>query len=634
MDKKDSPIQVATLLTVMGKECYEVYQNLPLTDEQRKSAQQILTSLGAHFDPKRNVVYERFMFNSCKQEPKENIDTFLNRLRKLATTCSYGPLLDEMLRDRLVIGVAGNSIRARLLRESSLTLQKAIDICRSSEQAAIHLQQMDPVEAETAHFVKNKQWTQKSGKPDKAPNSNCKYCGKTHSKGKCPAYGTTCSKCNKRNHYAKVCQSSGKDRTEQPQDLTQKLHQMDGDASDSDESIYMVYSKTKQQYFVELAVDTPTRDETKTIRFQLDSGATCSTMKLVDYQQLSDKPPAPSKTKLKLYNGTILYPVGAASLRCQINGVTRKIHFEIVEDAPSSLLSGRAAEALGIMRFAHECLVHAVSESQTLTKAQVLSEYKDVFTGLGRLPGHYHIDVDHSVTPTQNTRRRVPIPVRAELKTKLDSMKDKGILAKVTEPTKWIHNMVVVRKPNKIRICLDPHSLNKAIKRNHYPIPTVDEVAPRLKNAKLFSVVDAKDGFLQVVLDEPSSYLTTFWTPYGRYRWLRMPFGISSAPEEFQRRLHECLEGLENIAVIADDVLVYGSGETQAEAEASHDAAFSALLSRCRGRNLKLNAAKLRYKLPSVTYMGHVFSSEGLSPDPEKVKAIHDMPRPTDVQER
>ncbi|XP_038055836.1 uncharacterized protein K02A2.6-like [Patiria miniata] len=449
LDKKDTSIHVATLLTVMGKECYEVYENLPLTEEQRKSPQQILTSLGAHFDPKRNVVYTRFMFNSCKQEPKENIDTFLNRLRKLTTTCNYGALLDEMLRDRQVIGGVGNSIRARLLRESSLTLQKAIDICRSSEQAAIHLQ----------HTFK----------------------------GKCPAYGTTCSKCQKRNHYAQVCQSSGKDRTKrQPQKSTQELHQMDGDESGSDESIYTVQSKPKQQYSVELAVETPTRDLTKTIRFQLDSGATCSTMKLTDYKQLSDTPPVPSKTKLKLYNGTIIHLVGAASLRCQIKGVTRKIHFEIVEDAPSSLLSGKAAEALGLMQFAQECLVHAVTESPTQTKEQVLGEYKDVFTGLGRLPGHYHIDIDHSVTPTQNTRRRVPIPVWAELKRKLDSMTAQGTIARVTEPTKWIHNMVVVRKPNKIRVCLDPHGLNKAIQRNHYPIPTVDEVAPRLKNAKLF----------------------------------------------------------------------------------------------------------------------------------------------------
>ena len=78
-----------------------------------------------------------------------------------------------------------------------------------------------------------------------------------------------------------------------------------------------------------------------------------------------------------------------------------------------------------------------------------------------------------------------------------------SVIAKVTTPTPWISHMVVVRKPNKLRLCLDPLHLNKAIIKNHYPTPTVEDIAPKLTKAKVFSVVDAKDGFLQVVLDEP-----------------------------------------------------------------------------------------------------------------------------------
>ncbi|XP_015755288.1 PREDICTED: uncharacterized protein K02A2.6-like [Acropora digitifera] len=114
--------------------------------------------------------------------------------------------------------------------------------------------------------------------------------------------------------------------------------------------------------------------------------------------------------------------------------------------------------------------------------------------------------------------------------------------------------MVVVRKPNKLGLCLDHMHLNKDVIRNHYRTPTVEDIAPKLTKAKVFSVVDAKDGLLQVVLDETSSFLTTFWTAFGRYRWRRMPCGIKSAPEEFQRRLDECLEGLENVAVIHHSV--------------------------------------------------------------------------------
>ena len=123
------------------------------------------------------------------------------------------------------------------------------------------------------------------------------------------------------------------------------------------------------------------------------------------------------------------------------------------------------------------------------------------------------------------------------------------------------------------------------------------------------------------------------WCPIARYRWLRFLFGLSASPEEYQRHLHEALEGLDNIKVIADDLLVYGTEETrEKEAEKSHDAAFKALLQRCRDRNLKMNEKKLKYKLPSVTYMGHVFSAQGLFLDPEKVRAVQDMPRSEDVK--
>ena len=106
--------------------------------------------------------------------------------------------------------------------------------------------------------------------------------------------------------------------------------------------------------------------------------------------------------------------------------------------------------------------------------------------------------------------------------------------------------MVVVWNADKkqIWICLDPRDLNKAIKRNHFNMPTIDDVLPRLNGAKVFSILDAKDGFLHIHLTEKSSYLTTFWGPNGCYRWCRLPFGLSSSPEEFQRRLQNALHGL------------------------------------------------------------------------------------------
>ena len=153
---------------------------------------------------------------------------------------------------------------------------------------------------------------------------------------------------------------------------------------------------------------------------------------------------------------------------------------------------------------------------------------------MGCLEGEYHIRLNADIDPVQHAPRRVPVALRERLQETLDDLVQQDILAPVTEPTPWVNSMVVVpKKDGKLRICLDPKDLNLAIQREHYPLPTIEEIATRLHGAKLFSVLDVQHGFWHVPLDEPSSFLTTFNTPFGRYRWKRMPFGICSAPEVF-----------------------------------------------------------------------------------------------------
>ena len=143
-------------------------------------------------------------------------------------------------------------------------------------------------------------------------------------------------------------------------------------------------------------------------------------------------------------------------------------------------------------------------------------------------------------------------------------------------------SLVTVVKPGKLRICIDPKHLNQNNKRRHYTLPTIEDLLHDLSKAKIFSVVDAKNGFWHVELDDESSYLTTFNTPFGCYRWLRMFFGISSAPEEYQRRQDQTVEGLPGVRSIIDDILIYGEGDTEEEAIADHDVKFRALMERCK----------------------------------------------------
>ena len=131
----------------------------------------------------------------------------------------------------------------------------------------------------------------------------------------------------------------------------------------------------------------------------------------------------------------------------------------------------------------------------------------------------------------------MPVALQKEVKNKILELKEEGIIEEAVEPSEWISNMVIVAKPQEIRICLDPKDLNSAIKRPKFHMPTLEELLPEPNKARIFSSFDAKDGFYQVGLDQESSKLTTFWTPLGRHCHLRMPFGISLAPEVFESRL-------------------------------------------------------------------------------------------------
>lgn len=216
--------------------------------------------------------------------------------------------------------------------------------------------------------------------------------------------------------------------------------------------------------------------------------------------------------------------------------------------------------------------------------------YNDVFNDpVESLPGDVHFELDTKVTPVQASPRNVPVTLRDAVKAQLDKYERDGHLTSVSEPTEWISNMVIVKQPEKLRICIDPKSLNRAIERSRYIMPTLEDVLYKLPGARIFTLVDARDAFLQCRLDEASSCTTTFWTPWGRKRWLKLPFGIFVAPEIYQRKQHELLAGLRGVEPITDDILVVGCGETDEIATQDHDAKLIALMQRCREVKLRFS---------------------------------------------
>jgi hypothetical protein len=217
------------------------------------------------------------------------------------------------------------------------------------------------------------------------------------------------------------------------------------------------------------------------ISLKLDTGATCNILPESHFNSLKVKAPLKKATcKLTAYNGANLKVLGKVSLECERNSHKEHIEFYVVDTNTSR------CPILGLKSCLDFNLIKVIMSVDTptnpLNKQSVLSEYPKLFKGIGRLEGEVSIKVDSSFTPVVHPPGRVPVALQEKVKQELHRMEHAGIIEKVNTPTRWVNSMVVVSKAgtDKVRICLDPKDLNKAISRPHYPMRTLDDILPML----------------------------------------------------------------------------------------------------------------------------------------------------------
>lgn len=174
---------------------------------------------------------------------------------------------------------------------------------------------------------------------------------------------------------------------------------------------------------------------------------------------------------------------------------------------------------------------------------------------------------------------------------------------------------------------MDPSILNKNILRRHYPLKTVEEIAARVTKSQFFTLLDCKRGFWQIKVSKRSQQYLAFSTPWGRYTCLRLPFGLSSAPEVFCEAMTMVLEGIENTESSMDDILVY------AETLDDLETITKKVVDRLALAGLKLNEEKCVFRANRVKFLGHIFSGNGLEADPDKIAAIKLLELPQNKQQ-
>ena len=339
----------------------------------------------------------------------------------------------------LIRGVDSDRMRRRLLETEKLDLAKAIQMCQVMETTVADLQHMskksETVEEEgpvalvrtRKGFRSKENYVYKEG--DRAENSTagqqgtkwrerkgCSRCGTLHPPQQCPAFGKQCMKCQKYNHFARVCRGNDK-----PTNLVEEAVEVDSDSGEEwvrshAEDIFQIQVEVGRKLLAKVVFQV--KKGTKQVICQLDTAASCNVMTRMDYEKLGKPKLKKSRTRLIMYDGSINESLG----QCRVS-------FQVMDSKQHTLLSLDTCINLQLLSFETESI--CVAEAcQSLSNEQILGDYADVFKGLGSLPGEYDIEIDTTVPPVQNRPRKIPYKLKSATEAKLREMEKAGIILK------------------------------------------------------------------------------------------------------------------------------------------------------------------------------------------------------------
>ena len=646
-DSKSNKVQTSLFLTCIGEQGREIYETFefPNADDKLK-LKPVIEKFENYCNPRANTTIMRHKFFTHRQSEGQDFKTFVTELKTLSAECDFSTLRDSLIKDMIICGVSDNQLRERMLREPAINLQKAVELGHSSEQTKLHTKELQLNQSKIDKINRQRD-TPRSGvarRTDNRTNSDhnqpndreikpkinhCKFCAGSHPWGKCPAYGKQCNRCKRKNHYAKCCPKSVdtmyNDNVEEessPEDgfeFDTILAANDTPEADLDTSVNAIDDEQESsQWMINLLTNH------KNINYKIDTGAQVNVLPINLVKQMRPRPIIKDTSiKLTAYNGTDIPVQGKCIASIEHKGNTFHQLFIIVKSNTTPIIGLKSCEKLNLIQ-----RVHKINASTPLHTNFPINEFNDCFGEVGTLKTTYKIELKDDAKPCIVPPRKVPFAIKDRLHEELNRMEKLGVIEKVEKPTDWVNALVVVEKPNgKLRICLDPRPLNQAIKRQHYRLPTTEEILSEMKGANYFSKLDASNGYWQIRIDDESSDLLTFNTQFGRYKFNRMPFGIHSASEIFQREVTKIISGINGVANSQDDIIVWG------DTVESHDQRLTEVLHRVREHGLKLNESKCQFRTNQLTFLGHIVSSEGIKPDPKKISAITNMPTPTNKQE-
>ncbi|KAL5500514.1 hypothetical protein EMCRGX_G012092, partial [Ephydatia muelleri] len=414
---------VAVLLTVVGARHFSLLKDLFLPEDVKaKSFEEISKALVEHFEPKPLVIAERFRFYRRTQEEEESVTEFLAQLRRLATHCQFGAFLEEALRDRLVCGLRNHSIQRRLLSESNLSLQKAVEVSTAMEAAELNSKTISTSSVtEEVKQVSSSTSTSVNG-PKKKP---------------------VCFR---------LCRGAQVPRHRQA-------------------------PKSADTQWVEDDIDQPQN----VLVFDIDTGSAVTLVSERTWKKWNlDVKLRNSRVLLRTYTGDPISVVGEAKVPVSYNQQLSTLVLYVVKGTGPSLL-GR--DWLRHIKLDWKTVGQVASVNRVTMLDSLLKRYHEVFqSGLGTLKGvHAKLQVKPNAVPKFFKARTVPFALREAVEKELDRLEQEGVIKKV-DHSEWAAPIVVVPKGDgQIRICGDYKvTVNGVLDVDQYPLPKPEDLYTRL----------------------------------------------------------------------------------------------------------------------------------------------------------
>lgn len=609
--------RVPLFITLIGAEAYEVLSSLTVPLQPKdKTLNQLLKILNDHFEPKANEIAERYKFYSRNQKEGEPMADYIVEIKSLASTCNFNSFLEEALRDRLVCGVCSSALRAKLLSEPSLTWEKAKNFATTDS-----LTQKNMLTMERDYMVQNAIVTRDSNKPNYNNSGaykktftknkqkemvNCTKCGRSHAENECRARNFVCFYCSRRGHLASMC---FKKRREEEENRV----------------IINSIKNGSLSCIVHIQINNVA------VKFEVDSGAAVTVLEECSFREcFKNISLTPFNNNLWSCGGHLLTVVGQAAVKVGVNN----LNLVIVKGLKSQcgLLGRDWLDILypGWREFFKTSTTVNIIQEINMEQPNLIKKFPHVFSETLREPiKSFKADVylrENSV-PIFKSAYTVPYKLREAVDNELKRMCDEKIIEQIQHSC-WASSIVAVPKKDSVRICVDFKStLNKCIEREHYPLPQISDCLSELAGASMFCALDMTGAYQQVSVNDTSKELLTINTHRGLFRFLRLPFGLSSAPSIFQNIMDQMLVGIKGVVCYLDDILIYGKDRHECSQR------LDQVLERFNDFNVRVNSKKCKFFVDTIDFLGHVISSTGIKPNPEKTKAVLNAPPPNNLKE-